>query len=90
MTVSVWRIAVEAPAYSADDMSGAGAKLSGGRWNSRASGLHRDRGTSPEKMDLRPEILLTPTVSALARVVRYAPAATNDLRPAHQPPLAPQ
>lgn len=29
----VWRIAVEAPAYPADDLSGAGAKATGGRWN---------------------------------------------------------
>lgn len=34
MTVNVWRIAVEAPAYSADDMTGTGAKITGGRWNS--------------------------------------------------------
>lgn len=34
MTVVVWRIATEAPAYSADDMTGTGAKLTGGRWNS--------------------------------------------------------
>ena len=34
MTVIAWRIAAETLAYSADDMSGAGAKLSGGRWNS--------------------------------------------------------
>jgi RES domain-containing protein len=30
---SVWRIATDAPGYTADDLSGAGAKLSGGRWN---------------------------------------------------------
>lgn len=33
MTVSLWRIAVEAPGYAADDMRGTGAKLTGGRWN---------------------------------------------------------
>ena len=34
MTVQLWRIAVEAPTYSANDLSGAGAKSTGGRWNS--------------------------------------------------------
>lgn len=34
MTIVVWRIATEAPSYSANDMTGAGAKLTGGRWNS--------------------------------------------------------
>lgn len=29
----VWRIATDTPDYTADDLSGAGAKLSGGRWN---------------------------------------------------------
>lgn len=33
MTVSVWRIATDSRTYTADDMSGAGAKLTGGRWN---------------------------------------------------------
>ncbi len=33
MTVTVWRIATDTPAYEADDLSGAGAKTSGGRWN---------------------------------------------------------
>jgi RES domain-containing protein len=31
--ISVWRIATDAPGYTADDLTGAGAKLSGGRWN---------------------------------------------------------
>ena len=39
MTVSLWRIAVEAPAYAAGDMSGAGAKASGGRWNSPGTAM---------------------------------------------------
>jgi RES domain-containing protein len=34
LTTVVWRIAVEAPAYAANDLSGAGAKATGGRWNS--------------------------------------------------------
>ncbi len=33
MTKSVWRIATDTPAYTADDLSGAGAKTTGGRWN---------------------------------------------------------
>lgn len=37
MTTSVWRIAVEAPAYSANDLTGTGAKSSGGRWNSKGT-----------------------------------------------------
>jgi RES domain-containing protein len=31
--VIVWRIATDTPDYTADDMSGVGAKVSGGRWN---------------------------------------------------------
>lgn len=29
----VWRIATDTPDYTADDVTGAGAKLTGGRWN---------------------------------------------------------
>jgi RES domain-containing protein len=32
---TVWRIATDTPAYEADDLSGAGAKATGGRWNER-------------------------------------------------------
>jgi RES domain-containing protein len=34
LTAVLWRIAVEAPAYAANDLSGMGAKITGGRWNS--------------------------------------------------------
>lgn len=30
---SVWRIATDSPTYTADDLTGAGARISGGRWN---------------------------------------------------------
>uniref|UniRef100_UPI0039F0CA4B RES family NAD+ phosphorylase n=1 Tax=Bordetella sputigena TaxID=1416810 RepID=UPI0039F0CA4B len=33
MTVTLWRIATDAPSYTADDMQGLGAKKTGGRWN---------------------------------------------------------
>ena len=33
MSRTVWRIAADTPAYQADDLSGAGAKATGGRWN---------------------------------------------------------
>lgn len=33
MSVLLWRIATDARTYSADDITGTGAKLSGGRWN---------------------------------------------------------
>jgi RES domain-containing protein len=31
--ITLWRIAVDAPQYMADDITGAGAKATGGRWN---------------------------------------------------------
>ena len=37
MSQTVWRIATDTPTYEADDLSGAGAKATGGRWN--AAGL---------------------------------------------------
>lgn len=33
MTQRIWRIASDTPQYQADDLSGAGAKSTGGRWN---------------------------------------------------------
>jgi RES domain-containing protein len=33
MMVSVWRIGTDAPSYTADDMTGEGARQTGGRWN---------------------------------------------------------
>jgi RES domain-containing protein len=32
---SVWRIATDTPTYEADDLTGAGAKITGGRWNEK-------------------------------------------------------
>jgi RES domain-containing protein len=37
--ISAWRIATDAPGYTADDLTGAGAKLSGGRWNRPGSAM---------------------------------------------------
>lgn len=34
MTTAIWRIAAETPSYRACEMNGAGAKKTGGRWNS--------------------------------------------------------
>ncbi|MBK5913110.1 RES domain-containing protein [Rhodocyclus purpureus] len=33
MTVCVWRIATDTPDYTADELSGTGARITGGRWN---------------------------------------------------------
>jgi RES domain-containing protein len=33
VSYTVWRIATDTPTYEADDMSGTGAKVTGGRWN---------------------------------------------------------
>lgn len=33
MTVQLWRIGVDTPNYTADDLSGKGAAITGGRWN---------------------------------------------------------
>ena len=33
MTVIAWRIGADTPKYAADDMTGIGAKITGGRWN---------------------------------------------------------
>lgn len=32
-----WRIGTDAPTYTADDLSGAGAELTGGRWNRKGT-----------------------------------------------------
>ncbi len=39
VTRMLWRIAADTPSYSADDATGAGAKLSGGRWNRVGTGM---------------------------------------------------
>ncbi len=39
MSRTVWRIATDTPDYEADDLSGTGAKQSGGRWNERGTPL---------------------------------------------------
>ena len=33
MSVTVWRIATDTKTYEADDLTGAGARITGGRWN---------------------------------------------------------
>ena len=39
MSRTVWRIATDAPSYEADDLTGAGAKKTGGRWNAVDTGM---------------------------------------------------
>lgn len=39
MSHLVWRIATDTPAYEADDLTGAGAKVTGGRWNEAGTPL---------------------------------------------------
>ena len=39
MTVVVWRIAADTPAYTSDDLSGEGASRTGGRWNSKGNAV---------------------------------------------------
>jgi RES domain-containing protein len=35
LSQTLWRIATDAPAYEAHDLSGKGAEMTGGRWNAR-------------------------------------------------------
>jgi len=37
--VTVWRIASDTPTYTADDMQGEGARITGGRWNKPGSAV---------------------------------------------------
>jgi RES domain-containing protein len=39
MTMQLWRIATDTPHYRADDLSGTGAKITGGRWNRPGTAL---------------------------------------------------
>ena len=39
MTVTVWRIATDTRTYEADDLSGAGARRTGGRWNAEGDAV---------------------------------------------------
>lgn len=37
MSVTLWRIAAEASSYQANDLSGKGAEITGGRWNAKGT-----------------------------------------------------
>lgn len=37
--IHLWRIATDSPSYTADDVSGTGAKISGGRWNRQGTAM---------------------------------------------------
>lgn len=39
MSLLVYRIAADTPTYTADDLTGAGAKISGGRWNNKGTAM---------------------------------------------------
>jgi RES domain-containing protein len=39
LSVVVWRIATDTKTYEADDLSGAGVKITGGRWNAAGDAL---------------------------------------------------
>lgn len=39
MTVALWRIGTDTPEYAADDLSGAGARRTGGRWNRKGNAV---------------------------------------------------
>jgi RES domain-containing protein len=39
LSVTVWRIAADAPTYTADDLTGEGARITGGRWNRQGIAL---------------------------------------------------
>lgn len=38
-TTPLWRIGVDTPDYTADDVTGAGAKITGGRWNRKGNAV---------------------------------------------------